>query len=1067
MKVQFILSFFLILFHSISIFGSNNCWIEIEKTSENVSINNGETAFHRNTGHPIAVTNYKIFTLDRAQIEEKLKEAPLEFHRKRGETPAVIELPLANGQLESFLVEETEVLQKSLARKYPNIKTYTGKGLNNSSLKVRFDLNSKGFNGMIYGVGSTIFIDPITSDDGSDRCMVYFKNDFNNIHSIPECLTKENEHFISPTTNRRAESSLGEELRVYKIAIACRANYTAFHGGVESAMEAVVTAMNRVIGVYRRDLAISFVIVDNNDQLIFSGTDDYPVSSDDILNYNQQLLDNIIGTENYDIGHIFAAGGGGFTKIAGVCDVAIKAKGHTGLSNPSGDPFYIDYLCHEIGHQFGADHTYNSLVGFCGSQRVAANAYEPGSGSTIMAYTGICGADNLQENSDDYFHTASQNQIIFYSGTGGGNDCAEIMQIGNQPPEISLAEQSFNIPINTPFELEAIATDPDGETMTYCWEQYDTAQPGGSPNSPVGNAPIFRSFPPTTNPVRTFPQMSDILNNVQTLGEILPAYTRNILFRLTVRDNNEICGGVSSDFVILGVNEDSGPFAITSQNETEEWLTGEDVNITWDPAGTESGPINCSNVDLFYSADGGQNFDLVLAQGIPNNGLATLTLPNNQNIVGENGRIKIKCSDNIFFDINDANIVVNNPHIALSFAEDLSICEGETVNFDLNLELMNVEAGTAELESSNLPEGWSLQISDNPVAAPGQTSVSITVPDGAELGANYFTIESSDNPVVLPLEVQVNVLSNDANIVGPELLSPENGSSNLNNGHLFDWEDLAGVQTYDLEINGFDEQFESGELTNSEYVANFEFQTSHVYWWNVNSYNDCLGESAPISSDVFVFRMFGNNIGFAPLLLETDEFLVDQFSEKTIDDNYLNIEDDNADSEIFYLIKTIPEYGKLILEGVNIEPGDLMSHNQVKNGQLVYEHSSASQISEDQFEFDLLDIDNGWLKNQVFDIDINIISALESAVELGFDFAVYPNPANNYLLIQTNFEKPELLEFELINSTGQVVSKSLRQEVQSGLNEIKLNVNNLESALYFYRLKKGDQIIEGKVLIIH
>lgn len=1065
MKVQFLLSLFMIFFHSISIFGGNNCWNAIENRVEN----DGQIVLHKNTNRQISVSNYKLFDLDKIALEEQLEKAPLEFHRNRDQKPVIIELPLANGEIEAFIVEETELMQKELALKFPQIKTYSGKGLNNPLLKVRFDLNSKGFYGMIRGAGSTIYIDAIEHEQ-SDRCIVYFKKDFNNIHPSPACISLGNEQLVSEASDRSHETAIGEELRIYRLAIACRANYTAFHGGVESAMEAVVTAMNRVIGVYRQDLAISFVIVDNTEQLIFDGTDDYTGTYNQILNQNQLLMDDVIGAENYDIGHIFAAGGGGFTKIAGVCDPLLKAKGHSGISNPTGDPFHVDYLCHEIGHQFGADHTFNSTIGFCGSNRVAATAYEPGSGSTIMAYPGICDEDNLQENSDDYFHTASQNQIGFFSGSGTGNDCAEIVQIGNQPPVVALAEQSFNIPINTPFELEGIATDPEGETLTYCWEQYDTAQPGGSPNNPVGNAPIFRSFQPSLDPVRTFPKLSDILNGVQTLGEILPSYTRNLLFRLTVRDNNEVAGGVSSDFVILGVNADAGPFEITSQNEEEEWLTGEAVNITWDPAGTESGPINCSNVDVYYSINGGENFDVVLAEGIPNNGLANFTLPNDPALVGNSGRIKIKCSDNIFFDINDANIVVNNPHIALSFAEELAVCEGETLTFEMNLSLMNVQAGMVELSSSSLPIGWAVQFSENPVAAPGMASVSISVAEGSEYGANYFTIESNNNSEVLPLQVEVNVLSSDSDLAGPQLLLPEDGATNLNNGYLFDWEDLAGVQSYEMEINGLDQQFESGEIDLSEYVANFAFQTSQVYWWQVNSFNDCLDQSDPIESEVFVFRMFGNNQGQSPLLLETEEFLVEQFSERTIDSNFLNIEDDNADTEIFYLLKAIPEFGKLILDGVELESGDLFSQDQVVNGLLVYEHISANQDTEDKFVFDLLDVDNGWLQDQQFDIKINIISGLENDFGIGFEYAVYPNPANNYLVLKTNLDKPEFLEFELINSIGQQVSKLIRQEVQSGPNEIKIDINNLESALYFYRLKKTDQkaeeIGEGKILII-
>ena len=444
--------------------------------------------------------------------------------------------------------------------------------------------------------------------------------------------------------------------------MAATGEYTTFHGGtVSQGLAAIVTAMNRVNGVYIKDLCIRMTLIANNDLIVYtnSSTDPYTNSNGGaMLSQNQNNLDNVIGSANYDIGHVFSTGGGGVAFLRCVCVPGIKAQGVTGLPQPTGDPFYIDYVAHEVGHQYGGNHTFNSEASACGGgNRNAGTAWEPGSGSTIMAYAGICGSHNLQNNSDDYFHTGSFSEIQQFIQFGTGNSCAVITNSGNTPPSITMPSGGWVLPVRTPFQLTGTATDAETpNSLTYCWEEMDIGPPG-SPNSPSGDAPIFRSFKPDTSGTRYFPKLSNILNNTQTIGEILPTYSRNLTFRLTVRDNNATAGGVNNEIIFFTVDAAAGPFLVTYPNSAVTLNSNVPQTITWDVANTNAAPVNCANVNIKLSTDGGLTFPVTLAAGTPNDGSQSVTLPSINNTTA---RIKIEAVGNVFFDLSNTNFTISN-----------------------------------------------------------------------------------------------------------------------------------------------------------------------------------------------------------------------------------------------------------------------------------------------------------------------------------------------------------------------------------------------------------------------
>jgi len=595
-------------------------------------------------------TEFNLYSLDLNAFKSLLQNAP---NDQSGITSnVVVPFPNSNGVIENYIVYDAPVMEEGLAIKFPGIKSYIAKGIDNPKTTLRFSVTDFGLHAMsVSGDLGTYYIDTYTKD--LNNYIIYNRKNITSPRSFG-CLTNESEFSLDQGKFSTDETMINDgNFRQYRLAIACTVEYAAFHltaaGTPASAtlaqkkavvLSAMVVSMTRLNGVYEREMSLRMNLVANNDLIIFIDADDF-TNSPAMLDEIQPIVDSAIGSSNYDMGHGFCTTDSGIAQLGSVCGSG-KARGITGQLNPVGDPFDIDYTAHEMGHQWGASHTQNNNC-----NRSADSAYEPGSASTIMGYAGIC-APNVQSNSNDYFHARSILQMTSF--VLGGGACATVTANGNTAPVVQ-AGVDYTIPRGTAFVLKGAATDANGDALTYCWEQYNL-QTAASTTPPLNTAttgPNFRSVSPSASPNRYMPRFEDVLQgNLAPTWEVVPNVARTMNFALTVRDNRAGGGMTNRDDMVVNVSS-VGPFIVTNPSvENTSWSPGSTQTLTWDVAGTTANGINTANVNILVSTDAGATFTTLLAN-TPNDGTQSVTMPS---VSAPYCRIIVESVGNLFYAVS-------------------------------------------------------------------------------------------------------------------------------------------------------------------------------------------------------------------------------------------------------------------------------------------------------------------------------------------------------------------------------------------------------------------------------
>lgn len=616
--------------------------------------------------------NYRLYNVDISDLLTLAKQAP-----ELSNTPSrvVLNLPDAQGNSHKFWIYNNSAMESELADEVANIRSLKAVDTEDRSHTLSLSISDIfGLHGMgMKNDGSVYYIDNYTND--LKTVIIYDRTDLELPKSNFMCLTPSDSFDIIGTSEIPMEvKSMDNQRRTYRAAIACTIEYAAFHVNrapastpkttTDDKKNIVLAAMNvtltRLNQIFERELNVHLNLIANNKSIIFITSDSFDNNNADaLIGQSQSVITGTIGSSNFDIGHTFSTGGGGLASLGSVCSTQVKASGITGSSAPVGDAYDVDYVAHEMGHQFGANHTFNNS---CQGNRNNTTAMETGSGSTIMSYAGIC-PQNVQSNVDDYYHYISIKEIQTFLN---GATCAQQTPITNSAPVVSNM-QTKTIPYGTPFILKTDATDVDGDKLTYTFEQINTQIAVQPPVATATSGPAFRSAPPTSKNYRSFPSESTVLggttNNdgiVSSTWERLATTSRPYSFIATVRDNNPLGGRVVYTQPVTIMVANTGPFVITSPDNNPTtaapiWKKGTPQTITWNTGGTTANGINVSLVNILVSTDAGTTYTM-LAPNVPNNGSTTVTLPNSLTDTYE-GRIKIEAVDNIFYTVSKRIII--------------------------------------------------------------------------------------------------------------------------------------------------------------------------------------------------------------------------------------------------------------------------------------------------------------------------------------------------------------------------------------------------------------------------
>lgn len=787
-------------------------------------------------------------------------------------------LPNEKGEQEVFELKASAVLSPELQTKYPQIQTYVGRSQNRPSVTVRLSHTPTGINAwMRFPNGENRFLQPIRTQKG--LYVSYLRSHIPDTVGL-KCSTPLEGGWRakdSPQINRKSsrQKNLGD-INTFRLAISATGGYTTFWGdddpangtNKEDAFAAVVSTINRVNEIFESELGIHLQLVSGID-LIYSDVDSDPYSND-LNGQAQDDFDQKLGTENYDIGHLFAyAPGGGDGNAGSVGNVCKEgSKGSAFSAHPFegsfNDPFFndhfdIDYVAHEIGHQFGAYHTFSHENEFEGFN------VEPGSGSTIMGYAGIVGLDNVQLHSDPYFHFYTIQNISQYISS---QSCYVSTNNENEAPEID-AGQDYVLPMGTAYELEAIGSDSDDDRLFYCWEQLDTGQVDASNFGPYNHLGAqARSIPPTDNPIRTIPNIDAVLDGNLTLvnptegsrWETVSLVDRILTWGITVRDRysaiEQGMGRPSSDVKVIQITSVAGPFQMRSQNQPGIlWKAGNTEMLNWDVAQTDQAPINTKFVSVLLSTDGGNSFDTTLLSSTPNDGEELITVP--RGIESNRVRIKIVPDNSIYFAVNAHDIqVVSSPFIVSFDQYTKEACENQ-VTFTFDFETASDFDETVNLSFSELPSALSAQFSNQNLTA-AVRSQTITLSGFERLPVQDLSLQlrAVGGSVSHLVNLEVKIREDDFEVV--QLISPNDLDEEQSKTVSLSWTAIGNASDYHLEISK-SETFSSlvhSNTVNTLSASPKGLDYSTQYFWRVRPLNACgLGSF----SEVGTFKTFTVN----------------------------------------------------------------------------------------------------------------------------------------------------------------------------------------------------------------
>ncbi|MFY0603049.1 MAG: zinc-dependent metalloprotease [Flavobacteriaceae bacterium] len=1014
----------------------------------------------------------------------------------------VIELPTPSG-IQRFSMKEASSMAPELSVKFPMIKSYVAQGLDDPSAVARFSFGTDGFHGVIfYANKESFYIDPYTKSLNS--YIAYNRSSLPQRDKDFSCEVDEqvDKKELVNVSQRNADDGI---LRTFRLAIVCSGGYAQYHltqqgvssGATDAVKKAAVlsamnTSMTRINGVYERDLGVRMEIVANNEDIIFldAATDNISDgSAGTMINEVQTICDSTIGSANYDIGHIFSIGGSGLATLGVVCVNGSKARGVTGIAAPIGDPYDIDYVAHEMGHQFGATHTQNNAC-----NRTSSTAVEPGSASTIMGYAGIC-SPNVQNNSDDHFHAVSIDQM--WSRIQSTANCAATTVTGNSTPTAD-AGADYSIPKSTPFVLKGSSTDADaGDVLSYNWEQIDNEVANMPPSSTNTSGPAFRSNSSISSPNRYMPALPTVIGgSTSSTWEVVPSVARDMNFSFVVRDN-AAGGGNSARDDMKVTTVDITPFTVDGPSSNVDWLVGSTQSITWVVGSTNVAPVNSQNVNILLSTDGGVTFPITLVSNTPNDGTQSVVIPNHPTT---SARIMVEAADNIFYNVNSTNFTISSStptFIANNVTGDVSVCNagGNTATFDITLDFINGFNESVTFSTTGEPAGSTVNFSPTSINANGTVTMTVSNLDGATEQAYTIDVTASSSTVTRNIDAVLNVYS--GTFATLNLTSPTNGGTGVGLSPTYTWDAISNAVSYDVEVaadSGFSTIISSGNVTTNSYSGAALNQAS-TYYWRVKANNIC-GDSGFSPANTFTTQNCSvcTSSGNTSYQTSTTRVVFNTIDNASAKENggysdFTGMSTDvklNETHDLTVQANTHGDYTTHTLVWIDWnqdcdfddanEVYDLGTADNVTDGATTLSPltitipagatlgSTIMRVST-RYNTDPVSCSATTFDGEVEDYTINVLDDTASLNDVAFEgFNLYPNPSNGNFNLQFNTVSLDNVKLQLFDITGRLVKEINYHNVSARFSE-SISLQNTSKGLYLLKINNGLKQTTRKLII--
>lgn len=799
--------------------------------------------------------HFNTYSLDFEGFKAVARQAPAEWTDAAYAKTCRVNLPTPDGSFEEFAIWKTAIMHPDLAAKFPEIMTFGGESTSNPGKTLTLIVSMHGVKAAIRHASTDVdYVEPMfqletTFYQAYNRADFPFEAEANGVPMVGDEVLPEIQHTKQSTLAEKTAANRGGaapvELRTFRFAATTTGEYAQDNGGTLDAVLAKVVEHTALASAnFERDIYCRLQLIAQENLLIFLDPASDPFSGQ-VGDYAGQNLSAITVTKNiplaaFDVAHNYCRYTGG--PAAGImCGVACtlgRTCGCTSGSGSYGDGF-VNVIGQEVGHQFTGGHTWNRCGDIGG--RNGLTAFEPGSGSTIMSYAGSCGGDNVQNFSDLYYQSGSISEIRTWIEQN--ENCGLTSVLPNSHPVVTLKyPQNFFIPKSTYFELDGFATDPDGDALTYCWEEMD-AGPETPLSIPKLNSAIFRTFKPTATATnRYFPRLQNILNNQFSLVEQLPTYGRDLTFRLTVRDNKS---GVSWADVEFAAADNAGPFLVQSPNVAAHvWNVGELAEVKWDPANSQNAPVNAKKVNIRLSTDGGLTYPIMLAEAVENDGNQFVKVPN---AVGTKCRVRIDGYENVFFDISDANFKIQNPTMpALSLG--LSVNSGQ-VCLPTKFQTEVVSAAVLGFDKpialfvEKLPANVSASFSKTNINPGDNSTLEIDLTNFKTSGVFTMEVVAIAGTDTLHRPIVLTTVSNDFSQLA--LVSPPDGLTGAALAQTLHFNTVPDGDLYDIEI-GTSPNFENNTLFFSKTNISVDslkltnqLAKATAYFWHVRPKNEC------------------------------------------------------------------------------------------------------------------------------------------------------------------------------------------------------------------------------------